>query len=111
MEKKKFREIFPNLADELEGGKNTVSLRDSDDEKRESILANRKWVGYDPDIIDFIRRCENEEQVLEIIEYMEKINEISFEKANELRKKLAEGGVRSFGSIKNDDFYHRNVRY
>ena len=42
---------------------------------------------------------------------MEKHNEISAEKAKELRKKLEDEGIRSFGTIKEKDFYHRNVRY
>ena len=111
MEKKKFKEIFPHLANELENGQNKVSLSEIDEEKKKHTSTGRKWAGYVPDIIDFIRRCENNEQVLEIIDYMEENNEISAEKAKELREKLADDGVRSFGAIKEKDYYHRNVRY
>jgi hypothetical protein len=58
-----------------------------------------------PDVIDFIRRCDDEQQAKEIINYMEKREEINREYAQKLRKQLNEKGVRSFGSKKENDYY------
>ena len=110
MEKKKFREIFPHLADELENGSNKVSLGDNGDGKNTSLHTDRKWVGYDPNVIDFLRRCETDEQALEILEYLENNDTISSETADKFRKQLTEEGVRSFGDLKEKDYYHKNTR-
>jgi len=60
-----------------------------------------------PDVIDFIRRCDNEEQAVEIIDFMEKRKEINSTYAQRLKRQLREKGVRSFGSKKKDDYYSR----
>jgi hypothetical protein len=66
---------------------------------------SRRFTGYTPDVIDFLRRCDKVEQAEEIIGYLEKRKEISFEYARKLRKQLKEKGIRSFGSKKEDDYY------
>jgi hypothetical protein len=61
-----------------------------------------------PDVVDFIRRCDNEKQALEIVDFMLNRGEISDEYAGRLRKQLRSKGVRSFGSKKEDDYYSRS---
>jgi hypothetical protein len=58
-----------------------------------------------PDVIDFIRRCDTEEQAEEIIAYMEKRGEIEKQYAERLRKQLKDKGVRSFGPKKEENYY------
>jgi hypothetical protein len=58
-----------------------------------------------PDVIDFIRRCDTEEQAEEIIGYMEKRGEIEKQYARKLREQLKDKGVRSFGPKKEEDYY------
>jgi hypothetical protein len=58
-----------------------------------------------PDVIDFIRRCDTEEQAEEIIAYMEKRGEIEKQYAERLRKQLKDKGVRSFGLKKEENYY------
>jgi hypothetical protein len=65
----------------------------------------KKFVGYTPDVIDFIRRCDKAEDAEDIIFYLEKRREISSGYANKLRKQLKTKGVRSFGPKKEDDYY------
>ena len=65
--------------------------------------------GYTPDIIDFIRRCDREEQAEEIINYLEKRGEISYKYAEKLRRQLEEKGVRSFGSKKEHYYYFKRA--
>ena len=106
VEKKRFRRMFPHLAQELESencGTKINSVR-SDPTTGENAVS-RRFTEYTPDVIDFLRRCDNVEQAEEIIDYLEKRGEISFEYAKKLRKQLKEKGVRSFGSKKEDDYY------
>ena len=91
MEKDNFKKLFPHLAEELEGNGSKVVIEAEGRNKR-------KWAGYTPDIVDFLRRCDTDEQGEEIIEYLEKKGEISQDRAFDLKEQLKEKGIRSFGS-------------
>jgi hypothetical protein len=103
MEKEEFKKKYPNLADEIEQGLGKSELQ-FDVEKPKPT---RKFLGYNPDVIDFVRRCTNDTQALEIIEYMKNREEITFEEAERLSKQLEEEGLRSFGKKKEAGFYER----
>lgn len=106
LDKKRFRRMFPHLARELEvreHGVGITSVRSNVQTGEEA--ASRKFAGYTPDVIDFLRRCDDERQAEEIIGYLERRGEISRDYAKRLRKQLKEKGVRSFGSKKGDDYY------
>ncbi|MEM2445706.1 MAG: DUF2095 family protein [Candidatus Bathyarchaeia archaeon] len=115
IDKETFKKLFPNLAREMELGDNKVSINSVRAEIEEGErTASRKrrtqvdpFANYDPDVIDFLRRCDTEEQAEEIIAYMEKRGEISSEYAAQLRKQLKEKGVRSFGPKKEENYYMR----
>lgn len=106
IDKKRFKKMFPHLAEEMEAKEHRVVITSvrSDVQIAEKV-SSEKFTGYIPDIIDFIRRCDNEQQAKEIISYMEKRGEISREYAQKLRKQLKEKGVRSFGPKKEDGYY------
>lgn len=109
MEKDWFKKLFPNIAREMEEGVSRVQVGDEDrDEETERKKASRKWAGYEPDVVDFIRRCDTEEQAREIVDYLEERGEIAPEQAGELRKRLKSEGLISFGIRKEEDFYHKN---
>lgn len=103
MERKEFKKKFPKLADEIDQGVGKAGL----DFEVEKPKPQRKFAGYDPGVIDFIRRCTNDIQALEIIEYMKNREEITFEEAEQLCKQLTEQGLRSFGRKKDPGFYER----
>jgi len=105
-DKETFKRLFPNLAREMESGENKVAVNSvrTDMESAERA-ASRCFVHYDPDVIDFLRRCDTPEQAEEIIAYMERRGEISHEYAAKLRKQLKEKGVRSFGPKKEENYY------
>ena len=88
IDKKKLREEFPNLAKELEGPEMAAPI--------EGVRSSEETI--DLDIIRVIRRCDNEEQAVEIINYMLRRKEISQEQADNILKQLKESGLRSFGS-------------
>ncbi|MEW6592158.1 MAG: DUF2095 family protein [Candidatus Hadarchaeota archaeon] len=107
-----FSKKFPHLADELESEKN-VNIRSvrSSVEEAEKVAspstADHIYDGYDPNAIDFIRRCKTEEQALEIINYLESKEEIKPEYARQLRAQLTERGLESFGKRKAPGCYER----
>ena len=106
MDEKKFRKMFPHLAQELAAGdcKLTITSVRSDPQTGEKA-SSRKFAHYAPDVIDFLRRCDTDRQAEEIICYLEGRREISRDYARKLRKQLKNKGVRSFGSKKEDDYY------
>jgi len=109
-DKKTFKKLFPNLAREMESGENRVALNSVRTEIKSGEKASaRCFVHYDPDVIDFLRRCDTEEQAEEIIAYMERRGEISREYAAKLRKQLKEKGVRSFGPKKEENYYLKHA--
>ncbi|MFH1774133.1 MAG: DUF2095 family protein [Methanobacteriota archaeon] len=95
-----FRKKYPNLTKELENeGIQVDSVRSLPEE------AEKAFHPYEPTVIDFLRRCDTEEQGLEIINYLKKRNEISEEYANELKIQLLKKGIRSFGPKKEKGYY------
>jgi hypothetical protein len=112
IDKEKLRKMFPNLAKELESGaqRKTIQSVRSDNSIGEKA-ASKCFSGYNPDVIDFLRRCSTEEQALEIICYLENRKEIATDYTEKLKKQLKEKGVRSFGSKKGDDFYLKQSGY
>jgi hypothetical protein len=117
IDKKSMKKMFPNLSRELEGGESKVAIDSvrADAAKAEETLGDAEetlpdpdiFLHYNPDVVDFLRRCDTEAQAEEIITYMEKRGEISKKEACELRKQLKKEGVRSFGSKKEDDYYFK----
>jgi hypothetical protein len=98
--------MFPNLAKELDSDESKVSMNSVRTDARTGEQAvSERFVHYSPDVIDFIRRCDTEEQAEEIIAFMEKRCEIEKQHAEKLRKQLKSKGVRSFGPKKEEDFY------
>ena len=106
IDKKRFRKMFPHLAKEVEGKEQRVAINSirSDAQTGEKASPN-KFATYMPDVIDFVRRCDNEQQAEEIINYLEKRGEVSRNYAQRLRKQLKEKGVRSFGKKKEEGYY------
>lgn len=109
-EKKRFKRMFPNLAQEMDSGESQVNISSvrSDFSSGEKASAKR-FDNYLPDAVDFIRRCDNEKQAVEILDFLEKRHEITSEHAAKLKKQLKSKGVRSFGPKKQDDYYSRQA--
>ena len=108
MERKSFRKMFPNLTKELENGDAKIKI---DSVQTETDSAERmppdKFCNYTPTVIDFMRRCDTETQAESIIAFMEAQGDLDKEQAEQLRLQLRKGGVRSFGSKKEDGYYFR----
>jgi hypothetical protein len=109
MERERFKKLFPHLAEEMENGQSKVRFGEEwETENTQTVTGSRKWAGYDPDVVDFIRRCETVEQAEEVVDYVESRGEITAERAAELRKQIIEEGLRSFGPKKEEEFYQKD---
>ena len=108
LERRRFKKMFPRLAEEMETDENRfrISSVRTDASAAEHASAKR-FDNYVPDAVDYIRRCDDEKQAEEIVDYLEKRGEISGEHAQKLRRQLKARGVRSFGPKKQDDYYSR----
>lgn len=106
--KKSLKKMFPNLYKELEARNSKVSIDAvrTDSDLAEKPLPN-KFRHYNPTVIDFLRRCDTEDQAQAIIEYLENRGELTKKYAEELRKQLKKEGVRSFGSRKEENYYFK----
>jgi hypothetical protein len=95
------KKIFPHLAQELKGSDQSIPISGV----RSTPSLTEDWRGYNPDVIDFLRRCTTITEGLEIISYLESQQEITPNYAKKLRKQLHNQGIRSFGLKKEQDFY------
>lgn len=122
IDKENIKKMFPNLYRELEDGENKISidaLRKNPQEAEEYAQDEDKQIvtpspgttdklrHFNPQAVDFIRRCDTTEQAEEIITYLEKRGEVTKEYAAELRNKLERDGVRSFGPKKEENHYFK----
>jgi hypothetical protein len=112
LDKESLNKMFPNLAKELQQNENKIQVNSvrTGQKDNEEHANPRSFDSYMPDVIDFIRRCDTEEQAEEIIGYMKKRGEIDEGYAQKLGKQLKEQGIRSFGSKKQEDYYFRHAR-
>jgi len=104
----RFKRTFPKLAKEMKLGKQKVAINSirSDTKTSEKVAKTQKNLSnYNPDVIDFLRRCDNKQQAEEIITYMENRGEITHNYARKLRQQLQKKGVRSFGTKKEEGYY------
>ena len=106
IDRETFRKLFPNLYREMELKKMSVSIDavrlDQEEAERE---AERPREPTMPTPIDYLRRCEDDSEAFEVIDYLEKRGEISGEQAEKLRRQVREHGVRSFGKKKEWGYY------
>lgn len=106
IDKERFKKMFPNLVEEIQTNKSKVRISSVRSEAGTGENAvSKNFVHYELDVIDFLRRCDDEQQAEEIIAYLEKRKEISRSYARRLRNQLREKGVRSFGPKKEEGYY------
>jgi len=77
---------------------------DSEEAEKE---AEELPIGYNPTPIDYLRRCSNDDEALEVIKYLEERGEIDGKLSEELREQVRRLGVRSFGQFKEEGYYLR----
>jgi hypothetical protein len=107
-----FQERFPNLAAEMEESHPVVRVdgvrwQETGRTKASQTSRRGKFAKYEPDIVDFVRRCSTAEEALEIIAFLEQRREIDPDYAKALRHQLLTRGLRSFGPQKTWGHYER----
>jgi hypothetical protein len=103
----KLKKTFPNLTREISLNPQKVSIQSvrSNAEAAEKKISRKSLAHHDPDVIDFLRRCDNNHQAEEIISFLEKRKEITDAYAHKLRQQLRKNGLRSFGPKKEEGYY------
>jgi len=123
IDKKSIKKMFPHLIDELECGANKMPIdgvranaaeaEETTADAEETLVAKAanalpdKFRHYSPTVVDFIRRCDTETQVEEILDYLLKRGEITAESCKEVRTQLKNSGLRSFGPKKEEGYYFK----
>jgi len=106
IDRKTFKKLFPNLYREMMMKKMSISIDAVRvDQDRAEEEARRPRAPTMPTAIDYLRRCEDDDEAMKVIEYLEKRGEISSKEAEKLRKQVTERGVRSFGKKKEWGYY------
>jgi hypothetical protein len=110
MEKKDFKRLFPHISDEIETGTSKVDLNnviEPSPSTEPGYKDDRKYAGFLPGAVDFIRRCTKVLEAEEIISFLERKGDVGKDEANALRKQLREKGLKSFGTHKGPGFYEK----
>ena len=107
IDKNRFKNLFPGLSEEMENEGNALSISSTQSDTESEEMLN--FEGYNPNVIDFLQRCDTKEQVESIIDFMERRKEISHKQAELLRRQFEEKGIRSFGLKKGDAYYVREA--
>ncbi|MCS7110360.1 MAG: DUF2095 domain-containing protein [Candidatus Caldarchaeum sp.] len=97
-----FRKKFPALYRELL--EKRMSLKISGVRSEENF-GEKEADDKTATVMDFLRRCDTDEQGREVINYLLSRGEISEQTARSLLKQLEERGIRSFGSRKQPGHY------
>jgi len=104
--KDEFRKKFPKLVQEI-GNTGSVRIDAVRTSTKEAEKAAHSVQGYEPTIIDFIRRCESDKEALEVIDFLENRGEVEPGYAKRLRNQLVKRGLRSFGPKKTPGYYEQ----
>jgi hypothetical protein len=109
----KLKKTFPNLAREMDFDSQKVSIQSlrTNSEAAEKKIDRTCMIHYDPDVVDFLRRCDNNQQAEEIIGFLEKRGEITETYAQELKQQLRKKGLRSFGPKKKEGYYLQAAKH
>jgi len=110
MDEGTFKKLFPNLYREMVMKMMSIPIGavrlDEGEAERE---ASRPRIPAMPTAIDYLRRCDSDEEAMDVINYLERRGEITGEQAEKLRRQVRQYGVRSFGKKKEWGYY--STRY
>lgn len=93
------RKNFPQLFKELESGKSI--------EDKLIKMKVDKGRGYEPSALDFLKRCNDDKEAFEVIDYLERRGEITKAYATTLKRQVKEKGVKFFGEKRRPGHYFR----
>ena len=111
IDRREFKRRFPNLAEEIESRKGSFDITNTNGMNMVEKSCIDSFAGHVPTAMDYLQRCDNDEQAEATINYLEKNGEITHEYADQLRKSLKEHGIRGFGPKKEDEYYLKRAGY
>ncbi|MCW3976293.1 MAG: DUF2095 family protein [Candidatus Bathyarchaeota archaeon] len=106
MDRVEFKKKFPMLFKEIESKKVNININEVNGSNYQSKELFR---GYMPTAIDYLRRCDTDEQAEKTIEYLLKNREITESYGKKLKRVLKKKGIRGFGPRKEDGYYLRKA--
>ena len=117
-DKDELKEKFPHLATEIEGKKKSVkidSIENNTDLKQSKVEISYQDELVNPSAIDFLRRCTNIDEALNILDYLLKQKEISEKHYNSFKNQILTGeGLKEFidkhGGFKGVGYYEKKFR-
>ena len=112
IDKKEFKKKYPKIAEEMDRTSNKIRVNfDKTNSGSKKNIKEEDLKGFNPTVIDFIRRCKTVQEAESIINYLEKRREISAVYIENLRKQLKEKGIRSFGPKKGESHYFKKYKW
>lgn len=105
LDKDEFRERFPHLFKEIKNNTATLDVDGVRTDSDEAEKSSGSEESREPNVIEYLRLCDEKDEALEIIDYMEREGKIVQDYADKLRSQLEERGLRSFGSKRKPGSY------
>ncbi len=102
IDKEEFKKKFPKLFNEIDSKKANTNSNEAYGSNSQS---KDIFKGYMPTAIDYLRRCDTDEQAEKTIKYLLKNGEITESYGKRLKKILKKKGIRGFGPKKEDGYY------
>ncbi len=120
-EKEVIKKNFPHLIEEISGNKKSLKIDSITTYKNENNKEKVQFPRFSPNTlfnpepIDFIRRCKTVEDAMSILTFLLKRKEISSEDYNSLRSQIKtdiglKKLIEKFGGFKNPGYYERKFR-
>ncbi len=109
------REKFPNLYSELTEKNMSIGIDKVEKDLITSTLREddqqdqNPFSRYDPDVFDFLTKAKTDKEGLKVIDFLEKQKQISSNTAEELKGKIKNEGIRSFGPLRSINYYYRKA--
>ncbi|MGC8831971.1 MAG: DUF2095 family protein [Thermoproteota archaeon] len=66
--------------------------------------------GYAPNVFDYIRRCESNEEAFQIVDFLVMRKELSEKVAEVIKRRIMEKGLRFYGPKKQTGYYVEKYR-
>ena len=111
-----FKKRFPHLMEEIVDKKQSIKIdsvetqiEQNSEEAKDNLKNSVPSELINPGAIDFIRRCSNNEEAIEILDYLLNRKEISSEEYNQLKGEIMKDGLKNLiersGGPKNPGYY------
>jgi len=110
----KLKEHFPALYQEIDQETMKFNLDEqylgTNELETEEDSTSDPFTNYEPDIFDYLARARTEAEGNELVDFLENQKKITPQIAAEVRKKIKQEGIRSFGPWRAPNYYFQKAR-